>query len=407
MAVGDGDDTREGSAWCPSAGMLQNFVMQRAIQTKLYHLNQVRNQPTYEFLQDFLDHGHLQVVRVTDYDFKCLFHGANGLKTDWKSYIDTLHATPTKEVIVHFNRQSKGDTTAASSYEESFGEMPPWAQAAASRRQNPYLDEWGGMPHMAYNETINAGRMAQSILEIGSQLAKEMSFDLQNLEKENEILRLQYQNEFVLRNASAGGGVGGIVPVWVGGEDAFIETESTSGADSIIKWESSVLRSSSWDLILRLLTKLSTVQVLAALADSRGKEPTYHWFRSYLADSEPAFDGHGPKGVDSKFLSDLLQQPLRISETGLIDPLYVAGADRQARALLTHMAACLDLSPARLLICLACAIRHDTSCCAPHGHSRSLAGRPACWRVFSLTIRVLVLCPLPSLTTRSARDTRP
>ena len=48
-----------------------------------------------------------------------------------------------------------------------------------------------------------------------------------------------------------------IVPVLVGGEDAFIETESPSGPDEVIKWESSVLRSSSWDLVLRLLTKIS------------------------------------------------------------------------------------------------------------------------------------------------------
>lgn len=84
MAVGDGGSGSKDEAWCSSAETLQNFVMQRAIQTKLYHLNQVRNQPTYEFLQNFLDHSHLQVVRVTDYDFKCLFHGADGLKTNWK-----------------------------------------------------------------------------------------------------------------------------------------------------------------------------------------------------------------------------------------------------------------------------------------------------------------------------------
>ena len=61
------------------------------------------------------------------------------------------------------------------------------------------------MPHMAYTETINAEQIAVSILDIGAQLAKEMSFDLQNLEKENEILRLQYQTDFVLRNASDSG----------------------------------------------------------------------------------------------------------------------------------------------------------------------------------------------------------
>lgn len=66
------------------------------------------------------------------------------------------------------------------------------------------------MPHMAYTETINAGQIAVSILDIGAQLAKEMSFDLQNLEKENEILRLQYQTDFVLRNASDAIGYGSL-----------------------------------------------------------------------------------------------------------------------------------------------------------------------------------------------------
>ena len=84
---GYGEEWRKPSDTCPSAGTLRNFMLQRAIQTKLYHLNQVRNEPTYEFLQNFLDHQHLQIVRVTDYDFKTLFHGTTGLKVDWEARV--------------------------------------------------------------------------------------------------------------------------------------------------------------------------------------------------------------------------------------------------------------------------------------------------------------------------------
>ncbi len=61
------------------AGTLRNLVLQRAIQTKLYHLNLVRNQAMFEFLQNFLDHQHLKIIRITDYDFKCQFHGTDGV----------------------------------------------------------------------------------------------------------------------------------------------------------------------------------------------------------------------------------------------------------------------------------------------------------------------------------------
>ena len=84
---GSGEEWRKPSDTCASAGTLRNFMFQRAIQTKLYHLNQVRNEPTYEFLQNFLDHQHLQIVRVTDYDFKTLFHGTTGLKVDWEARV--------------------------------------------------------------------------------------------------------------------------------------------------------------------------------------------------------------------------------------------------------------------------------------------------------------------------------
>eukprot|EP00277_Geminigera_cryophila_P014724 CAMPEP_0179452750 /NCGR_PEP_ID=MMETSP0799-20121207/36596_1 /TAXON_ID=46947 /ORGANISM="Geminigera cryophila, Strain CCMP2564" /LENGTH=284 /DNA_ID=CAMNT_0021248905 /DNA_START=12 /DNA_END=862 /DNA_ORIENTATION=+ len=198
---------------CPSAGTLRNLVLQRAVQTKLYHLNQVRNQPTYEFLQDFKDHQHLKIVRMTDYDFRCYFHGTNGLNLDWQEYLKQLNAIETKEVTVHFTQPGDSDAVreaTGTAYQESFGEQPAWAAAAASRRSNPYLDEWAGMPHVEYKETLDAAQTARSLLEIGGQLATEMSYDLHSLSKENDRLRLIHKQQFVLRTQSnSGGGEGG------------------------------------------------------------------------------------------------------------------------------------------------------------------------------------------------------
>ena len=88
---------------CASAGTLRNFLLQRAIQTHVYNLYLVRDQPAYEFIQGFLDHQHFKMITVTDFDFKCAFHGSDGLQTDWETYINSLHSEQTKDITVHFS----------------------------------------------------------------------------------------------------------------------------------------------------------------------------------------------------------------------------------------------------------------------------------------------------------------
>jgi hypothetical protein len=46
------------------------------------------------------------------------------------------------------------------------------------------------LPHVEYKETINAAAICKSLLEIGAQLAQELNYDLRQLSKENERLRL-------------------------------------------------------------------------------------------------------------------------------------------------------------------------------------------------------------------------
>ena len=67
--------------------------------------------------------------------------------------------------------------------------------------------------------------------------------------------------------------------------------------------ESSVLRTGTWDLCLRLLTKLASLQVLATLASSPNHVPTYDWFKGFLFDKLSDFEGHSQrKGVANVLL---------------------------------------------------------------------------------------------------------
>ena len=96
------------------------------------------------------------------------------------------------------------------------------------------------MPHVEYKETINAAAICKSLLEIGAQLAQELNFDLRQLSKENERLRLLYMEEYVLRksaNSSAPlskdeqmnkfwGEDQSVLPVFMGGTDGMAEVKS-------------------------------------------------------------------------------------------------------------------------------------------------------------------------------------
>ena len=97
------------------------------------------------------------------------------------------------------------------------------------------------MPHVEYKETINAAAICKSLLEIGAQLAQELNYDLRQLSKENERLRLLYMEDYVLRkrlaNSSAPlskdeqmnkfwGEDQSVLPVFMGGTDGMAEVKS-------------------------------------------------------------------------------------------------------------------------------------------------------------------------------------
>jgi hypothetical protein len=291
------------------------------------------------------------MIRVTDYDFKCAFHGTDGLKVGWETYIGALHATPKQEINVRCMQKSQVDIEAlGDSVADTFGEMPTWALAAASRRSNPYLDEARGMPQMEYNDVIDTQEMARKILKVGSQVASEIRWDLLSMSKENEGLLLAYKersrmpaNSTVVSRAllNRANESETILPVFIGGTDGMVEARSTGDGlegqqgegGSETTWEPSVLRASTWDLTLRLATKSASLEVLSKLAASPDKAPLYQWFKDFLLQRLEWFRGHGLHSVDDRFVSQLLNEPLRISAQGaLIDPLYLADEVLAARA---------------------------------------------------------------------------
>ena len=69
--------------------------MQRAIQTQLYYLADLRDEPTYVWLREFLNHGHLddkgRCVCIFDLSLMTLpFHllGLKGLIGDTESFLE-------------------------------------------------------------------------------------------------------------------------------------------------------------------------------------------------------------------------------------------------------------------------------------------------------------------------------
>jgi hypothetical protein len=53
-----------------------------------------------------------------------------------------------------------------------------------------------------FNETIDPAKLAFSLLEVGAQLSTEMRYDLHNIEKENDRLRLKYKHKHVFRKTN-------------------------------------------------------------------------------------------------------------------------------------------------------------------------------------------------------------
>lgn len=123
---------------------IAGLLMQRAIQTQLYYLADLRDEPRYMWLREFLNHDHL--------DDKGQFNELDGLRCSggWQHYLEQLEQAP------HFT------TTVQLA--------PP--RLSAQQRRNPFLvkDQSAGR---SYEETIMPAKISQTLQTVARSLEKE------------------------------------------------------------------------------------------------------------------------------------------------------------------------------------------------------------------------------------------
>lgn len=124
--------------------------MQRAIQTQLYYLNDLRDEPTGKWLQGFLGHAHL--------DAKGANGQLGGLNLAWTDYLAQLRQAEPFSVTVQL--------------------APP--PLTAAQRRNPFLAA-AANEGRSYEETIEPARLAATLLVTAECVAREWAPELRAL----------------------------------------------------------------------------------------------------------------------------------------------------------------------------------------------------------------------------------
>ena len=124
------------------------LLLQRAIQTQLYYLADLRDEPTYVWLRGFLGHDHL--------DDRGAFNELDGLrcggsqKKSWRKYLDQLEKAPPFTILVQL--------------------APP--RLSAQQKRNPFLAKEAGVGK-SYEETIQPSRLSLRLRTVARSLEQE------------------------------------------------------------------------------------------------------------------------------------------------------------------------------------------------------------------------------------------
>lgn len=265
--------------------------------------------------------------RISDYDSQPFYHGSDGLRTDSRNYLLQMLNSPLHTFTVRYavgtadgQTSSEGPEPDYSKYIETFGEEPPWAAAARSRRANPYLKK--EQEYMEFEETIVPRVVAEAIMSVRTQIAAEMRLDLSLLPGESSRTLASYKT----REKAVG--------QWQGeGENMFAAVGSG-------EWEPSPFRFLNFDLMRKMSVRYALLDTLDELSTSpKGGQAQDHlctaavaqWFKAYVGRNLAVFEGPAGLGVGDELLLDLLAQPFIISagdeggdlKQGLIDPMMV------------------------------------------------------------------------------------
>ena len=166
-------------------------LCQCVVQAQLAYYNEFKNEVRSRWLEAFLGHEHLKVVRTGGRkdSGKVVYRGlSDGLRCSWRDYFSTMLVGKPEKYEVRYKvgtpdyvgtaRPSSSALEAARSGAHTGGAAPAWAAASASRASNPYLNKPETETYHEYTELVEPRRIAHGLISIANQLAREWHADL-------------------------------------------------------------------------------------------------------------------------------------------------------------------------------------------------------------------------------------
>lgn len=306
---GDDDSAADSSADLSRHNPLfDRFILQRAVQTQIFYLDELHDQPSSRFIANFMDHGGLD-----------RYHGFDGLRVSPEEYIEHLLASPPVTVQV---RSSWGSV--------SWGGSPG----------NPHLSE---RKETFHDFTIYPDRVGASILRIRDGIADELSADLDALALHDMDFwrRRERAQQRGTERASAEPGARSSAGRSTGRTHS-LATTPPDGAH-----ESTPTRSATYDLLQKLTLHVAVKHTLRGMSreSSRSSKPgelspRHGWLERVFAESGFLAGDQG-FGTSEHFLHSIASresvalQSEDASKITLVDPQAIANQILDARMLIS------------------------------------------------------------------------
>ena len=206
------------------------MLLQRTIQTMVHHYAQLRNEPVSNWLSEFRGHEHL--------DRGNKWHSCMGMRCSCEEYLSDLvgHDDVTLQVdygigigfTMHPVNEKEDLETAPLEDSPLPKELCTWADSAAARRKNPYLEQQG---QRSYEETIRPRNIARQLMALTGHLKREWEDDLQRIAsqpiKDDEVnveerarIAAEQQRRIKDSDGTSGGGEAIAVAAVANGRDA-------------------------------------------------------------------------------------------------------------------------------------------------------------------------------------------
>lgn len=144
-----------------SPDRVENLLLQRAIQTQIYYLHDLRDEPQSSWLAGFLDHSHLDEEFGGEFVVKGKNAGLGLLRVEWQDYLAQLAAHPNVGIEVEIAAPNRGFVS-------------------ERELRNPFLQQQQLLT-IKYTETIEPAKVAQRLISTTRVLVKEAQKDLTEL----------------------------------------------------------------------------------------------------------------------------------------------------------------------------------------------------------------------------------